>query len=373
MAWVAAAATFPVCLRPLSSLAVEPAQQERPSDDQSAIMAGIIRKFMDEFRVPGLSMAIARHGQFVYREAFGIADQAKDEKATTSHLFRIASVTKPITAVAIFSLVEKGSLQLGDLIFGHEGVLQFDYGKSYPALVQKITLEHLLTHTGGGWGNDRNDPMMFDQAMETGDLIKWTLQNVPLQNEPGKNYAYSNFGYCILGRVLEKITGQSYADFVCQDVLAKCDVTDMRIASNTLPERLPGEVVYYGQNGDDPYRWNIRRMDSHGGWLGTPSDLVRFAMHVDGFSTTPNILAKKTIEVMTTPSPVFTHYAKGWCVNNEPNWWHGGTLPGTCTILVRTGTGLCWAAFANTHTRGMDEALDRLMWNVVKTVPAWRA
>jgi len=336
-------------------------------------MAEIAGQFMDKFRVPALSVAIARHGQFVYREAFGFADEAKREKLTPSHLFRIASVTKPITSVAIFSLIEKGRLKLSDLIFGPPGLLQFDYGNTYPELVQKITLEHLLTHTCGGWGNDKNDPMGLDPTMEARDLIKWTLQNVPLQKEPGTHYAYSNFGYCILGRVVEKITGQAYAEFVRQNVLAKCDVRDMQIAGNTLPDRAPEEVVYYGQNGDDPYGFNIHRMDSHGGWIATPSDLVQLAMHVDGFSYTPNILDKKTIGIMTTPSAAFSHYAKGWFVNEEPNWWHGGTLPGTTTIMVRTGSGLCWAAFTNTHIQGMDEVIDRMIWNLVKAVPAWRA
>ena len=147
----------------------------------------------------------------------------------------------------------------------------------------------------------------------------------------------------------------------------------MQIAGNRLADRGPNEVVYYGQNGSDPYGFNIRRMDSHGGWIATPSDLVRFAMHVDGFSKTPNILEKKTIKVMTTPSKAFAHYAKGWFVNNEPNWWHGGTLPGTTTIMVRTNSGLCWAAFTNTHVAGMDEALDRLMWKMAQAVPAWKA
>ena len=113
-------------------------------------MAEIARQFIDEFRVPALSMAIARHGQFVYREAFGMADAATAEKVSPLHLFRIASVTKPITSVAIFSLVERKLLNLSDFIFGPRGILQFDYGDSYPDRVQKITLEHLLTHTGGG-------------------------------------------------------------------------------------------------------------------------------------------------------------------------------------------------------------------------------
>ena len=373
MAWAAAVGAAPSVLHPLSSLALETETQPKPQDYELAAMAEIARLFMDKFRIPGFSAAIARHGEFVYREGFGFADRNKGEKVTPTHLLRIASVTKPITSVALFSFVEKGQLKLSDLIFGPDGILQFDYGTAYSDRVRKITVEHLLTHTCGGWGNDKDDPMMLDPTMETRDLIKWTLQNVPLQEDPGKHFAYSNFGYCILGRILEKISGQNYADCVHQEVLSRCGIQDMRVAGNTLLERAPREVVYYGQNGDDPYGFNIRRMDSHGGWIATPSDLVQFALHVDGFSKTRDILDQKTIEIMTTPSTAFPHYAKGWFVNDEPNWWHGGALPGTTTILVRTGTGLCWAAFANTHSGGIDLALDRMMWDMVKAVPAWSA
>jgi hypothetical protein len=116
---------------------------------------------------------------------------------------------------------------------------------------------------------------------------------------------------------------------------------------------------------------NINRMDSHGGWIATPGDLVKFAMRVDGFVTTPNILSAKTLKTMTTATTANPHYACGWCVNSFPNWWHTGSLPGTLTILVRTASGLCWAAFTNTRAEGLD--LDTMMWKMVRAVPAWKA
>ncbi len=129
-----------------------------------------------------------------------------------------------------------------------------------------------------------------------------------MKNEPGTKFAYSNFGYCILGRVIEKITGEPYAEAVQRAVLAKCGVKDMRLGGNTYEDRAPGEVVYYGQAGagTNPYDMNITRMDSHGGWIATPSDLVRFAIHVDGSKTTPNILSRNTLKVITGSVKYFT-------------------------------------------------------------------
>jgi hypothetical protein len=148
----------------------------------------------------------------------------------------------------------------------------------------------------------------------------------------------------------------------------------MRIAGNTLAERLPEEVVYHGQ-GENPYDMNVRRMDSHGGWLASASDLVRFASHVDGFSPERDILKPETIRVMTTPTVANSGYAKGWAVNSQPNWWHNGSLPGTATIMVRTASGLCWAALTNTRREksAMEGDLDALVWQMVGKVPEWHA
>jgi CubicO group peptidase (beta-lactamase class C family) len=218
---------------------------------------------------------------------------------------------------------------------------------------------------------------MFENlAMDHAQLITWTLDTKALKDPPGTHYAYSNFGYCVLGRVVEQISGRPYRDFVREEILGRCGVRDMRISGNTLAERFPEEVIYYGQNGENPYDMNVTRMDSHGGWLATPRDLVLFLNHVDGFKSTPKILKPETIKAMTTPSPVNSGYARGWFVNNTPNWWHDGGLPGTTTIMVRTASGFCWAALTNTRNlseSGMGLALDNMVWDMVHKVSAWRA
>jgi CubicO group peptidase (beta-lactamase class C family) len=127
---VGAASVFPRWLHPLVSLALADEPQPTPSEVELSVMAQSARLFMGRYQVPGLSFAIARHGQFVYRKSFGISDQATGARVTPSNLFRIASVTKPITSVAIFSLVEKGRLHLNDLVFGNGSILGFDYGSA---------------------------------------------------------------------------------------------------------------------------------------------------------------------------------------------------------------------------------------------------
>jgi CubicO group peptidase (beta-lactamase class C family) len=281
-------------------------------------------------------------------------------------------------------LMEQGKLNLTDKVFGPSGLLGTKYGKGpYKTYVTDVTVDHLLTHTSGGWPNDNTDPMFSHDEWDHDKLITWAISNLPLTYPPGQHWAYSNFGYCVLGRVIEALTGQSYAAWVQANILAPCGITDMQIARNKESQKASNEVVYYGQFGENPYAINVTRMDSHGGWIATSSDLVRFLNHVAGAPGIPALLKSASIKTMTTPAAAYdpnaqARYARGWMVRNNGagNWWHNGSLPGSTTIMVRTSTGMCWAALTNTRSQPsneMDTALDQVMWNMVHSVPEWGA
>jgi len=316
--------------------------------------------FMEKYGVPGLSYAIARDGKFIAREACGMADLEEKRQLTTDHSFRIASVSKPLTAVAIFLLVERGKLTLDQHVFGKGGALG---GMAGPA---GITIRHILTHTCGGWKNDGKDPMFKHPDYNHAKLIAWTLKNQAPTGKPGENYAYSNFGYCLLGRIIEQAGGSSYEDFVRKNVLIPAGAAKMQVARGSQLDRFPGEVNYYTNRKTTTFAMNVRRMDAHGGWVGTPTELVKFALHVDGFARPADLLRKSSLESMTARTGPNPDYACGWLVNKAGNWWHNGSLPGLSSLLVRTSKGHCWAACANTRAEGIGLALDRLMWKIVR-------
>src|SRR5712675_1882794 len=167
-----------------------------PTPDERKRLARLAAAFMETYEVPGLSVAIAIKGKPAYAEAFGVADRDTGEALTPQHRFRIASVTKPITSTAIFTLIEAGKLRLDSHVFGPGSILGDDY---YPtpyltlftlrspdrSVIEQITIEHLLTHTVGGWGNVANDPMFSNKEMSHRELIAWTLAHVPLTVAPG--------------------------------------------------------------------------------------------------------------------------------------------------------------------------------------------
>jgi CubicO group peptidase (beta-lactamase class C family) len=352
----------------------------RPSEKERVAMRKIAEAFREQFHVPGLSVAFARHGQMVYQEAFGHADIESNVPATSAHLFRIASVTKPITSAAIFALLEEGKLGLNDRVFGPEGWLRSDDPPDLTEHAKQITIHHLLTHTSGAWPSDCTDPMFRDPSISQRDVILWTLTNRAVTEPAGTSYAYSNFGYCLLGRIIERATRMDYADYVRNRILWRSHISSMRIADSRRAGRARNEVVYYaegpaGSCAPLPYNMNVARMDSHGGWIATAADLVRFANAVSGFKSTESILSSESLRVMNRPVPASTAsgYACGWSVNTVPNWWHIGSLPGTTSIVVRTASGMCWAALANRRANGINLGIDNLMWEMARAVPSWKA
>jgi|HubBroStandDraft_5_1064220.scaffolds.fasta_scaffold11467_3 CubicO group peptidase (beta-lactamase class C family) len=353
----------------------------RPNGQEHAEIRRQGVAFLQQYFAPGLSVAIVRQSAFVVEDSWGMADPAVKEQCSVNTLFRIADASKPITSVAIFTLIEAGKVQLNDKVFGAGGILGDAYGKApYKQYVTDITVDHLLTHTCGGWAADANDPMMHNNGWDQAKLITETIVNVPLAYPPGTNWAFSNFGYCILGRVIEKVSGQPYASYVQQAVLTPSGITDMQIAGNSEKQRADNEATYLGQFGEQPYKMDVTRMDSTDGWIATASDLVKFASHVGGSATIPSILQPDSIRMMTTPSPAFTpanaptKYARGWMVDNEGNFYHSGSLPGSSSLVLRTPYGMCWGAGTNTRSQPyatMNAAVFNLMGTIVSSVPEW--
>lgn len=345
-----------------------------------SLIDNTVNTFMTNYNIPGASLALANQGRLVFAQSFGLADRATNEAVTTNHRFRIASISKPITAVAIFRLIESGRLNLGDRVFGSGNILGTTYGTTpYGANITQITVQNLLEHTSG-WARSQ-DPMFGHFELDQDGLIDWMLDNEPLTHVPGTTFEYLNFGYCVLGRVIEAVSGLSYAAYVQQQVLNPCGITDMAIAGDTLAARRPNEVVYYAQGTPGPYTIRVSRMDAHGGWIATPKDLLRFLVRVDGFPGKSDILTPTSITTMFTPTTAVTPsgdpvgYAKGWVTNALGNHWHDGDLPGNAGILVSTSGQFGWAVLVNSRDDSRLEAmradLDNLMWTIVRAIPNW--
>jgi len=377
------------------------------ADSEMASFDRIIPELMRKYQIPGGAVAVTKDGRLVMARGYGFADREARQPVEPDSLFRIASLSKAITSATILRLVEEGRLTLDSRPFQMLNNLRPPAGARVDRRIYEITIRNLLQHSGG-WDRDKSfDPMFrsVEIAQSLGvaapakpdDIIRYMLGQ-PLQFAPGTRYAYSNFGYCVLGRIIEKVTGQSYESYVRSNTLGPAGITCMRIG-HTLPrERAPKEVRYYGYPGIGeaasvfpnqrqkvpwPYGgWYIEAMDSHGGWIASAVDLLRFIDEIDGWSN-PQMLRRPTIQTMVArPAPPLwvntdTWYGMGWQVrpvNPGQNWWHLGTLDGTTTIMVRAYNGLAWVALFNSRPKNsdaFDDELDSVLWKAIGGVSRW--
>ncbi|RTL59156.1 MAG: T9SS type A sorting domain-containing protein [Sphingobacteriales bacterium] len=355
---------------------------------------------MSSYNVPGGQLAITYQGRLVYNRGFGFANTATKDSVYPDNIFRIASVSKPVTAVACMKLFEQGLLNLDAQVFGSKGILNDAiYQNILDPRDTTITVRMLLQHSGGWNRNISGDPMFdaYNIATTMGVsspptasiVIRYMLSHKMLDFIPGTQSQYSNFGFCVLGRVIEKITGQAYVDYVRNNILLPLGITDMKLGFNLPANKLPNEVNYYDYPGAPlaysiynnstlvpwPYGgFNVEFMDSHGGWVASCQDLLKLVCAFDRFNTRPDILSTATIDTMTKPSAHDPNYACGIAVNTYNNWWHIGSLPGTTSEIVRDGNGqLNWAILFNTRdqSQNINAAMDNLVWNVLPSITSW--
>lgn len=310
-------------------------------------------------------------------------------------LFRIASISKPITAVAVLTLVEKGKLDLDAKV--HDLLA---LGPPVDARFQQVTVRQLLQHTGGWDRAVSFDPMFRSVAIAKDQqvpppampeqIVRYMLQQ-KLDFDPGTKYAYSNFGYSMLGLVVARISGRTYGEYVQQAVLNPLRLHDMKLGKTLRENRAEREVSYYetpdatgpAVMGDQlgkpvplPYgAWCLEAMDAHGGWLASTSDLVKFANAFDLPEKCPILSAKSIAAMFARPEgppglddkgrPLDVWYGLGWSVRTAGktgvNTWHNGRLSGTSTILVRRHDGFNWAVLFNSDATHEGKALSNLI------------
>src|SRR5581483_884445 len=279
--------------------------------------------------------------------------------------------------------------------------------------LKKVTVRHLLQHTGG-WDRDKSfDPMFrsvqiaraLGVAPPAGpaEIIRYMVDR-ELDFDPGSRFAYSNFGYCVLGRLIEKQTGMPYETYVRQEILEPLGVRAMQVGRTR--EQAPDEVRYYDEKGrtgptvfgpdftkkmPTPYGvWSLESLDAVGGWIASAPDLVRFASALGRPEGTKIIGADNLGAAFARPDgppgrgkdgKKDAYYGLGWNVRvvgpGQINTWHTGSFAGTSTILVRRHDGLCWAVLFNQRNdargRYLAGLIDPLVHRAAERVEHWPA
>lgn len=348
-------------------------QNHQPGSN--AEIDSIAEKFMKKYDIPGLSLAIAKNDSLLYVKGYGFADVSTQQEVTDSSLFRIGCLSQPITAMAIYKLAEQGKITMDQKVFCNGGILGNDYGsKPYDARVKDITVKELLDNSAG-WENDNNTTFV-SSSISASKLLRLVLDSVPLQSVPGKNFNFSFLGYIVLGKIIEKVTGKTYAEYVHEAILDQAGITDMKIAGKKLGDRQKNEVTHYmwrflnNDDTEESYTQNITEMQAACGWLASARDLLRLMIRVDKFKHQPDIFSDSMMKIMLTPGDSNSHFSGGWWSNNKfQNWFAVSSYWGAGMVseMARADNGYCWVMLTNKTPKhgGSDEALDRMIWEVI--------
>jgi len=353
--------------------------------------------FMRNWDIKGASVAVARDGKLLYARGFGYASLADSLSVQPYHRFRVASVSKLITAVAVMKLQEAGRLSVNDHVFGPDGILD-DTLFAHPKdrRVFDITVAHLLSHEGG-WSQRYGDQMFMPEVIartldvpmpvDIRTITRFALSK-NLHFKPGTGQSYSNLGYSILGMVIEKASGMDYETYCKKEILEPLGIYDIALGHNLPEEALPLEVSYYevenaprkpsvygtgemlpaSRGGND-----IEALGAAGGWVATAPDLMRLLLGVDGFDYPEDILSQESIKFMTD---VYNGFAPvGWRATlTNGSWWRTGSFSGTTAMMKRMPDGTSWVVLMNTSAWNGPELtsdIDLMMSKFLLRVKEW--
>lgn len=273
---ILAAFAFPVAL----------VADDRPSTGRAlrefAPLDQVVNEFMDKTGIQaGVFALIANTGRrpIVYARGYGWSDEDKKVKTRPDTMFRIASVTKPITAAIVRSLVRERRFRLDMPAFSYLGVQPYN-GEVGDKRLALVTVDHLLNHRGG-WDKEQTfDPMyrlrMIENELQLTSPLKPInvvefMMSHPLQFTPGEKRVYSNFGYLVLGRIIEKATKKNFGYVLKSTISRPLGVRDIQLSTTDPKQRNPKEV-YYPQESE----LDIALRDSAGGIAASAPSLCKF-------------------------------------------------------------------------------------------------
>ena len=279
----------------------------------------------------GVTALVARNGQVIYKKAFGMANLELNVSMQAEHVFRIGSITKQFTAVAILQLMEQGKLNLQDEITR--------FIPDYPTHGYKITVEHLLTHTSGIQSytgmKDYMERMTLD--LEPAQIIDH-FKNQPMKFAPGTKWSYSNSGYFLLGYIIEKVTGKTYAEYLEENIFKPVGMTNSFYGSETkLIKNRVGTYSKSDHGFENARPLSMTQPYSAGSIQSTVADLFKWNQALHAYKLVKKENLDKAFTRYKLTDGTETDYGYGWSFGNvqeSPTIEHGGGINGTLTMAI---------------------------------------
>jgi D-alanyl-D-alanine carboxypeptidase len=298
------------------------------------------------------SVAVLVDGQLVHQAAFGVRVAGTNEPAEVTDRFRIASISKTITAIVIMQMVERGELSLdqpvGQVLIDHLGVAPTDPDAA------GLTVRQLLTHSSGF---PKYQSVFFSNgAVSYADAARIGMSG-PVSPAPG-SFAYSNMNFAVLSVLIEAVTGQAYERVVADRLLAPLGFTDMRMTSTF--DVGPDEVSHDPRAG----RNYMEVLGGAGAWNATPTEVATIYNSIDPATAGWKALSPETMALMRDPTPTTDPSATyGLGIFNYPGdaWGHTGTIERAHSMVLVQPDGVTWAVSVSGETPSSTGALRSIM------------
>ena len=327
--------------------------------------------FVKKYHVPAISVAAAKNDQLIYLKSFGLANLSDGIEPDSQSLFRIVESSMAITSLAIKKLIAEGRIRYDSKVFGDGGILGFQYGKNrYSEWLTKITIGDLLSNKTGGWSGE--DDMIADRSFREfswskDSVISWVLDQVPLKSAPGDSSRFSEFDYFVLGRVIEKLSGMPYENYVKENILLPAGITDMELGWDSAGR--PHEVAYYfpttnsiedrlfqpRYNGKLHENLYLSNNDASLGWVASAADLVKLMIKYRDLNSLKSSTAISIQQSSLDSAKHNNGYDFDWCsTDSTHDWTMQFQFLGSSTVMMRSH-GFCWAILINTFRPGESE------------------
>lgn len=280
---------------------------------------------------PGAAVLVSRNGEVVHRKAYGMANLELNTPMQADNVFWIASIGKQFTAIAILQLMEQGKLNLQDEITR--------FIPDYPTQGNKITIEHLLTHTSGihNYAGLKDPEKKLSGDVSLSQVIDF-FKNLPMRFAPGTKWEYSNSGYLLLGYIIEKITGKSYPRYLEENIFKPLGMTNTFFADNKRIIKNRVGAYSAGEKGFENSRYlNPTIIYSAGAIQSTVGDFFKWHQAVHACKLVKRETLEKAFTKYKLTDGKETDYGYGWrlgFVYESPSVWHGGSIEGFGNIEI---------------------------------------
>ena len=324
-----------------------------------------IERYLKSAKLPGITFVLANKGRIVYSKSYGYAQVERKIPLKPLHRMKVAGCTKIITASLIMRLIQEGKLSLEDKVFGPNSIFKQEFPVANKAM-EPILVRHLLEQTcGKGWSDfATKDPDDYLRGNNHFNSMRTALSNLKEYSKPGKMVYRSSFSYFILGRIIEKISGKTYLEYL-KDTFKDVAKNELSLAHESNDKDL---AIHYNDSRKASRFYAAASNDSSWGLIASPVDFMNILLAIDGNPAQKDVLINASVKILKAPSSTNKYYGKGWNVSEEGDYFYDWNSHQSSIAFNMKQDGITWVLVTNGNSKkgGFAKSFFKLPEDLIK-------